>query len=336
MKVYAPGKLILSGEHAVLYGQPALAMAVDRYATAIVTPHAPQHISFDLADLAHRSRLSIEGLRKLKQRMKHKYQKFIRGEYTIRQVLHKPFELAQVALGMLADKLNLSLPHGVNIQVQSDIPMGYGMGSSAATILSVMHAISQYLELSLSKETLFQLALETENLQHGYSSGLDLRIVTQGGCLYMHEKLFSARELPASPLYFVQTGLPMATTGECIEKVAPYFRSQQLLDEFAVVTKNMDLALRHGSLNDFRESIRANHRLLNHIGVVPEKVQHFIAELESVGGAAKICGAGSVIGEGGGAVIATIDEKPALSALCLRYGYSCTPIQGDTRGVHAA
>jgi mevalonate kinase len=59
MKVYAPGKLILSGEHAVLYGQPALAMAVNRYATATVTKQMLPQISFHLSDLAHRSRVCL-------------------------------------------------------------------------------------------------------------------------------------------------------------------------------------------------------------------------------------------------------------------------------------
>src|SRR5882724_9751340 len=100
MKIFAPGKLILSGEHAVVYGRPALAMAVNRYATATVTRELLPQISFHLSDLAHRSRLSFGGLQQLKERIKRKYHRFIRGEYSIRQVLHKPFELAQFALGI--------------------------------------------------------------------------------------------------------------------------------------------------------------------------------------------------------------------------------------------
>jgi len=49
-------------------------------------------------------------------------------------------------------------------------------------------------------------------------------------------------------------------------------------------------------------SIRENHRLLSDIGVVPHRVQHLIAEIENVGGAAKICGAGSVSGDHAGVV----------------------------------
>ena len=175
MRVYAPGKLILSGEHSVVYGRPALAMAINRYATAMVTREVfsraeerARSIIFELQDLAHRGHLNLNAVRYLKNKIKRKYQKFIRGDYSIREVLHKPFELAHFALSIFMESLNLSLPPGVKIQLKSDIPIGCGMGSSAATILSVMHAVSNHLQLSLTPESLFQIALEAENTQHGF------------------------------------------------------------------------------------------------------------------------------------------------------------------------
>lgn len=334
MKVYAPGKLILSGEHAVVYGNPALAMAVNRYATASITREQIPQILFDLSDLAHRSRLSFSALHHLKDRIKRKYHRFVRGDFSVCEVLQKPFELAQFALGIFAESLNLSLPHGVKIQVQSTIPMGCGMGSSAATILSVMHAVSTYLQVPLSQDSLFKLALEAENMQHGHSSGLDLRIAMLGGCLYVHDQTIERRTVPAVPLYLVNTGTPLTSTGQCVEKAAPHFSSPSLGDEFAAVTVAMDKALQQSAQPELALTIKENHRLLSVIGVVPEKVQQFIKEIENTGGAAKICGAGAVAGDQAGAVLVLAQEMQTIKSLCERFHYTIMPVAGEPRGVH--
>lgn len=335
MKVYAPGKLILSGEHAVVYGQPALAVAVNRYVTATITPESRRQILFDLADMAHQRHLSLDGLRQLKNRVKRKYQRFVQGEYSIRDVLQKPFELAQFALGLFAESFNLTLPHGVKIQVQSDIPIGCGMGSSAATILSVMHAVSLYLNMQLSQDTLFRVALEAENMQHGYSSGLDLRVALHGGCIYLSDQCIERRDLPTVPLFLINTGAPQTTTGQCVEKVASHFKSTQLGDEFGAVTRALDAAFQAKTITGVLQAISANHQLLVSIGVVPTSIQRFIAGIEALGGAAKICGAGAIAGEQGGMVLAVIEDSAALAAWCARFGYTAEPVSVDMRGVHA-
>src|SRR3990167_134648 len=280
IQVRAPGKLILSGEHAVLYGKPALAMAIDRYATATITQNTLPDIAFHLADLAHRSRLSIQRLHHLKERIKRKYQRFVRGEIDVRRVLQKPFELAQFAFSLMSDVRPLALSDGANISIQSNIPIGCGMGSSAATILGVMYAVSQYLELSLSTDTLFQLALIAEKMQHGESSGLDLQVMIQGGCVYMHDRLIETRVAPTLPLYLVHTGTPAVSTGECVTAVKKHFQSNQLANDFESVTRAMDAALQENALTKMKENISLNHRLLTAIDVVPDKVQRFIRTIE--------------------------------------------------------
>jgi mevalonate kinase len=335
MKVFAPGKLILSGEHAVVYGHPALAMAVNRYAIATVThEHLPQFL-LDLSDLAHHSRLSLKSLMQLKERIKHKYHRFIHGDFSIREVLQKPFELAQFALSMVADKFHLAIPHGVKIHLQSDIPIGCGMGSSAATILCVMQAVSDYLQLALSQEHLFQLALQAEHMQHGQSSGLDLRVALSGGCVFVEAEQISKRPLPHLPLYLIHTGTPEVSTGQCVTQAASHFQSSHMGEAFAATTRAMDKALSTDSRLDFVAAIRENHQLLMRIGVVPATVSQLIARIEAIDGAAKICGAGAVRGEQAGAVLAIIEDQAALMALCKEFHYSCTSIRGEARGLHA-
>ncbi len=338
IKISTPGKLILSGEHAVVYGYPALAMAINRYVTATVTvtrESFPQ-ILFDLSDLAHRSQLSLHALRLLKDRIKRKYHRFIRGDESIREVLQKPFELAQFALSVFAESFHLTLPHSVKVHVQSDLPIGCGMGSSAATILSVLQATATYLQMPITENALYQLALEVENMQHGHSSGLDLRVALQGGCLYSHGQEIQMRSIPIMPMYLINTGQPATTTGQCIEKVANHFRSSLLGNEFAMTTNKMDIALQQQSFREMSEAVRHNHQLLTAIGVVPDKVKQFIAHVETIHGAAKICGAGATSGDAAGAVLVLAEDEQAIRSLSSRFDYNIIPLSGEARGVHAA
>ena len=82
--------------------------------------------------------------------------------------------------------------------------------------------------------------------------------------------------------------------------------------------------------DQLRENIRANHQLLKRIGVVPNQVSQFISEIESLGGAAKICGSGSVEGDAGGVVLVLADEMP--SEICDKFGFKVSPLRGDPLG----
>ncbi len=334
MKVFAPGKLILSGEHAAVYGKPALAMAVNRYVTATATPQLLPFVSFDLSDLSYEKSLSLTALDHLKNRIKSKYKKFIHGEYKIREVLHKPVELAQFAMSLFFETLNLTLTQGVKIHVRSDIPIGCGMGSSAATILSIVHAIANHLRMDLSSDIFYRLGLEAENMQHGQSSGLDVRVSLQGGCLFIKEGQIQNRAVPSVSMYLVNTGTPETTTGECVTMAADHFKNSSIGNDFAAVTEAMDVALQQNQFDDIQQSIRANHELLTRIGVVPLRVQSFIKDIERNNGAAKICGAGAVAGQKAGMVLIVTQDENALKELCMKYDHAILPIMGETRGVH--
>lgn len=334
MKVCAPGKLILSGEHSVVYGKPALAMAVNRYVTAKAIPQFLPFISFDLSDFAYADQMSFSALKLLKNRIKDKYHKFIHGEFKIREVLQKPVELAQFTLMLFFEMANVKwLTQGIKLQLQSDIPVGCGMGSSAATILSVIHAMAKHLNVELPKERFYHLGLEAENLQHGLSSGLDLRVSLNGGCLYIQDGKFETRIEPAFPMYLVNTGAPLASTGECVTHAAEFFKKSSIGNDFADVTQAMDYAIQQNNFFDILKTVKQNHLLLQKIGVVPDRVSHFIEQTESLG-AAKICGAGSVIGDNAGVVLVITEDKDSLEKLSNEFQYSIVPVKAESRGVH--
>lgn len=332
---YAPGKLILSGEHAVVYGHPALAMAVNRYVKTTISKTSKAQILFDLVDLAQQKQLTLPALSRVKNKIKRKYQQFVQGELGIRDVLQKPAELAQFALGLFAETYQHLSSQGLKVKVQSDIPIGCGMGSSAASILSMLKAVANYSNVAITNDVLLEMALQAENMQHGYSSGLDLKVILEGGALYLHGDHIEKQNFQTNSFYFINTGTPLATTGQCVEKVAPLFKNIALGDEFAAVTNALTLALQQEAAEDACFAVRKNHELLVHIGVVPEPVQQFIHAIQVAGGAAKICGAGSITGEQAGMVLVMLQDEQRLASICQRFAYELTSIKCESRGLYA-
>lgn len=330
LKIRTPAKLILSGEHAVVYGYPALAVAINRHTEATIRWTLSLLFSFHFMGIDFRQEATLQTLRKLKRKLKNQYQKYCLGHLNIREVLEKPFELSLFTFINVLDRLKSKLPTGIEIFTNSNIPVGCGMGSSAASVVSLIHALTNFLEINLNLEDYLKLGIESESLQHGYSSGLDIHTVYHGGCLRYEKGQFEKRPIPNFPMQLVQTGQPQSSTGECISQVSSFFKKSLLGNDFSAVTNELDQALQNHNFNNVKKCIQQNHRLLKTIGVVPDKIDHFIVDVEKLGGAAKICGAGSVQGDNGG-VILIISDNP-INKLVKQYGYSIIPIQTDNQG----
>ncbi len=316
----APAKLILSGEHSVLYGQPALAMAIDRYTTTTTTWSDTSKIHFNFLDLAYAKSYTLYALQRLTKK--------IREDYSNK----RPFELLQYLVSNLFEILNIKLSRGLNISVGSNIPIGCGMGSSSAAIISTVYALANLLQCNWPSVDYLSFSREVENLQHGKSSGLDLHLVTYGGCVRFENGLTYKRTIPQMPITIVNTGKPESSTGTCVTHVAPIFlNSPDLANKFGSITNQIDAALAANDLLEFKRGIRANHSLLCRIGVVPSKVANFISDIESSGGAAKICGAGAVVGNNAGVVLLVADHD--VQDIVHKHGYEIQPIQVDTHGI---
>lgn len=301
---HSPGKLIISGEHAVVYGAPALAMPLKEgmqctsqalglpiFRLSLTTLQEHFNIEIPLADVR-------SGYQKLVQR----YNAFLDASIPIHQVLSNPFDLAIFLLGRLAEMFNLTLNDGLSMQYNCELTIGSGLGTSAAFIIATLRNLLERFKLQMDDSLFFQLCLDTENLAHGCSSGLDLRAcLAKGGILYQQGE-FEARSLQTLPFSYSNSGKPQSTTAECVNAVKSRM-TPTLCQQFKEVTLNIDQALQQQNQQDFIELIRLNHQLLCQIGVVPIPIQSTIHELEINGGAAKICGAGSITGDQAGAML---------------------------------
>lgn len=313
----APGKIILSGEHAVVHGGPVLAMAVNYHITTSIIPNLDDKVYFEFVD--NKIITTLAELKLLRAQIDQYDKKFKLSSY-----------LLQYAFIYILEKLDLKLTSGLQITVKSTVPIGSGMGSSAAVILSLMQAMLKYFKGEISNSQYLNFGRNIENLQHGKSSGIDLFLSLHGGCYFSSRGKFHERNLPKASLFLVNTKKPQSSTGDCVTRAAKFFHSSNIIDEFAFITKELDQAFGQNKLLKIQECIHENHQLLKHIGVVPDRVSNFIDEIKKLGNAAKISGAGAISGQNAGMVL--VAGEADCSNLVNQYGYEILALIGDSNG----
>jgi len=261
--ISAPGKIILSGEHEVVYGYPAIATAINRRLTA--------------------------------------------GQYG---------------------------------KIVSRIPIGAGMGSSAAYAV----ALSALKVGKLDLEKISSLAYEMEKQRHGNPSGVDNTIVTYGGFLWYRKesenfKTFKQIESKVKPpkLFLLNSGKPSESTKQMVESVADLRRKRKagVDDTFRrieTITKGFLKFLLNEKADDFGTLIRDNERLLEKLGVVSERTKKIIRLIEKGGGSAKISGAGG-IKDGSGMVIVFHKDIEKLMSLAKNNHLDLMPVKFGEEGV---
>lgn len=336
MKSLAPGKIILSGEHAVVYGKPALAMALNCFTHTSISSQDNPAASFTLDNYHSEFSIPLNQLFLMTESLNDKYQAFLAGNYAISDIFQYPAQLAQFTLGNILKYYQYQHSQGLHIKISSSIPLGCGMGSSAATTLSLIQALAYYFQFPLTPTEYFQLGCATEKLQHGYTSGIDVYISLLGGCIRFQQGVVVSRPLPNFPFYLINTGQPLTTTGECVTAVATQFKhDHKLWDQFETITQGIDVVLTQTDSDQqlFYNLIQENQDLLNYIGVVPAIVQSFIEELQERGGAGKICGGGAIKGQQGGIVLAVGISLQDLKQVTERYQFSILNFQGEANGI---
>jgi len=324
MKATAPGKLILSGEHSVVYGAPAIAVAVDERVTATFTPHSNNQLSICTA--FGETSLACDQLASLVVGLDQRYEEFLAGEILIADLLEYP---AQLLFYTLAQS---GFIQSGSVQIQSSIPVGAGMGSSAAVIAALLRLTRQN---NLQLEAFCQQVQYCERLQHGRGSIIDAAAVVYGGAVSVEQG--RVRPLPlylGGGWYRYHTGTPICSTGETVAWVRQHWAEDSALwSGFSEVTKQLA-----NSLDDPAATlslIRQNHSLLETIGVVPESVAALVQQIEQAGGAAKICGAGAHTGDAAGQLLVYLPE-PIVAPLEQWLGIQLHPIQQAARGAERA
>lgn len=352
---HAPGKLILSGEHSVLYGAPALAMAIARYTEVWFTPMSPgEGLKTAFANLSGGAQYPLQFLSHFKSKLDSRFDQFKRGELDVHEILTRPDDLAVYTLAsLLQDKPNSApslpgigthnqLPAPGELGSRSQLPIGAGMGSSAAIVAATTVLFETMLNRPKTTQERYERVRFCERLKHGKAGPIDAASVIHGGLVRCSDGLTQAPSIApdhglitGTGWYWVLHGRPRCSTGECVSVVRDTFgQDSQIWDSFAACTDTIEQALQHGT--DPSAAIRENQRLLERIGVVPTATMDFIKAVEALDGAAKICGAGAVRGDEGGAVLVHLTDPKAMTGLMLKYpDLEWSPLQISLTGAGA-
>ena len=333
----SPSKLILSGEHAVLYNSPALSMAVDLKTNCKLkqTQSDTTQFTLNLNDFGLKKNFSLVEWQVQTQQIEQRFQKFQHDQLKIDDVLSSPFDLILICLWVFNQHHQITTANWL-ISIQSEVPIGRGLGSSAAVIVTILSGLLKLHTLPDSNEILLDLAKQVESYQHGRSSGLDPATLIYGGLLkYQIDQ--PIQRLPSPPplsAWLIDTGAPQSHTGECVQTVKQQHQhNTPLWQDFKEVVAQIEQTWLQQDNEQLKIAIKRNHNLLCEIGVVPNKVKQFIQELDAtLSSASKVCGAGSVLGENAGIVLCLADQAP--TELCQLYGYAFWPLKLQSQGVH--
>ena len=290
----APAKVILFGEHFVVYGEPAIVLAIDKRA------YAKAELRDDKRLYLRSINLNFSGY-------------FENGFFTIEEGDAKEAKLKFEPLKLAVEKV-LEIyggSVGLDVEVNSTVPVAAGLGSSAAVAAAVTAAVGAILNVKLSKEDVFRISYEAEKVVHGTPSGVDPAISTFGGTLlFQMDTGFKPLDVKADvPLVIGYTGVARSTRVQ-VEKVRnvknkyPRVIEPMIKAAREIVLRAID-ALKESDLKTLGDLMNINHALLYGLGVSDESLEWIINAAQKAGAlGAKLTGAG-----GGGCMIALAESE---------------------------
>ena len=309
----APGKVYLFGEHAVVYGEPAIPCAIERRARVTVEPREDSHIRVNASDL------SIDGIVV-------EYS----GTTDERPDVDVSPTLVEQAMGYIDAAVRQARSAadaptaGFDITVESDIPLGGGLGSSAAVVVATIDAAVRSIGESIDRRALADRAYRAEfEVQEGQASRADTFCSTMGGAVRVEGDDCRTIETPRLPIVVGFDG-GAGDTAELVSGVRSlrdrYGFAAETVEAIGDVVRRGETVLEDtdptgapsertleelGSLMDF------NHGLLSALGVSSRSLDAMVWAARDAGAhGAKLTGAG-----GGGCVVALDPTPEARTAL---------------------
>jgi mevalonate kinase len=269
----APGKIILFGEHAVVYGRPAIAIPVTQVkAKALLTP--------DIRGDAVR---------------------ILAPEIDLDANLTEldPLHPLAVAIQLVCTTLEVPCLPACTLKVTSTIPVAGGLGSGAAVSVAVIRALAAFLGQPLPDERVCALAYEIEKIHHGTPSGIDNTVIAYARPAYFVkgqpiERLTVARSFT---LVIADTGIA-SPTSIAVGDVRKAWQNdpthyEALFNSAAAIAQSARRIIEEGAIELLGPLMDTNHGLLRQMGVSCNELDNLVAAAREAGAwGAKLSGGG--------------------------------------------
>ena len=284
----APGKIILFGEHFVVHGNRAILGAIDKYATVTSEKTNTENILIS-SSLGQASIQKDQDVDKVEK----KFRPFF---YIAKQVITKN-----------------NFDKGISIKIESDIPIGAGLGSSSACCVAATASILNLFGKSDEKEIL-ELSIQAEKTIFTNSSGADCTVSVYGGIIeYQKEKGFSKINIENELNFLIIDSEQIHATDKVVEQVKKFKEensnvfSELCSEEERLITIALD-SMKNNDLQTIGKCMAQNQMYLEQIGVSNDTLLSITKEIEKITFGAKITGAGD-----GGCIIALTEKDNDLS-----------------------
>jgi mevalonate kinase len=289
----APGKIILFGEHAVVYGRPAIAIPLSQLrATAVVAPSTEPGIRLIAPDLGQDVLLNDA----------------------------PPDDPIAAVIRQVQTAVHLPTLPNMTITVSSQIPIASGLGSGAAITAAIVRALAEFLEVThlATPDWVSALTYEVEKIHHGTPSGIDNTVVAYEMPVFFVRQQPQNRIEPfavARPIHLLvaDTGV-RSSTKIAVGDVRRQWQEnpakfEALFDGCGRIATAARAAIETGDVAALGPMMRENHALLQEMTVSSLELDRLVTAATQAGAlGAKLSGAGR-----GGNMIALVTPETATA-----------------------
>lgn len=310
----ACGKIILAGEHIVVYGYPALLLPLNLKVKCKLSEFEDS--------IADRKVVIIA----LGEKSEFSWKEIDKFYLNRTQYPNFKLQLVLVSLKTSFDYFGIKRRPGFKLKLESSIPIG-GFGSSTAVSAAIVKCVAELVNKNISHLKLCRLLIQIERLCGAKVSGADQYVISCESFV-KYQKNFHPEKIKLNSkilknFLIIQSGAPRCTTRECIDFIAQQKKSnpkkiRSIFLRLAEEGKKMLLCLKKNDSLGFFKTIKNSGEMLISLEIVSPDSVNLIRKIEKLGGYLKLTGAGTIGNGGSGGILCFSNNYKKIEPFLLK------------------